>query len=168
MSRTTRIHWVVLFLGLILAVTAGCMEEVDVDPQPGSGSIDITGERTVNETGFFMDGTVHFDLAVDEPVRFENVTLCAFNERGRVLVERDLGTFIPASDATPFSVHSDSPPAYITVDHPNFRQFDRFSTETFVRVENGTNPSYRHSSDYLEEIQDEFPYPRNDMKGQCG
>lgn len=160
--------WVVILATVALVITAGCTNESYPEPKAGFGTIDIDGDRSVNETGFFMDGTIYFDLNIDESTQFKSVMLCAYDQGGNVLAEDELGNFTAPSDKSPFSIHSDNPPMYITVDHPQFREFESLGTETFVRINNGTDPSYRHESDYLEDIQDDFLYPRNDMMGQCG
>lgn len=168
MITATRSRQIAMFAMVALVITAGCVNESYPEPKAGFGTIDIDGDRVVNATGFFMTGSVDFHLNIQDSVQFESVMLCAYNEGGNVLAEDELGNFTVPSDESPFSIHTDHPPMYITVDHPHFRGFESLGTETFVRIDNGTDPSYRHESDYLEDVQDDFPYPRNDMMGQCG
>lgn len=122
----------------------------------------------MNESGFHFDGHVNFRLSTDEPRTFEGAMICGYTETGEQLFSQELGSLTTPFDTAPISVHSDQVPAYITVDHPRFRDYDGFSPETYVRISDGTSPSYRHTSKYLEEVQREFPYPRSDLGGECG
>lgn len=133
-----------------------------MDPRPGTGHIGIQLDH-YNESGFY-NGTIHFSLAASESVTFENVKLCLYDSNGTVLAEENLGTFSPPSASSPFEVRSGQIAEYIVVDHPNFRDYPDFGPGLYVWV----GDHYRDLGGYLDEAQDDFSYPRNNMMGQCG
>lgn len=133
-----------------------------MDPRPGTGHISIQLDH-YNESGFY-NGTIHFSLATSESVTFENVTLCMYDSNGTVLAEESLGTFSTPSASSTFEVRSGQVVKYIVVDHPRFRDYSEFGPGLYVWADD----HYRDVGGYLDQAQDDFPYPRNDMKGRCG
>ena len=147
---------------VILSIAiAGCVSG-ETDPGPGAGYTDLQLDY-YNESGFY-NGSVYFNVATTEDIEFQGVMLCFYDTGGDILAEENLGTFRPPASNATFQVNVGEIAHYIVIDHPKFREYGKLDLSLYVWADD----HYRDEGGYLEDQQDEFPYPRNDMDGQCG
>ncbi len=148
-------------LGLVI-VLSGCVE-TDVEPRPGSGHVEMN-LYTYSNDEFVTNGTVGIELSVEDTVRFENLTACAYDERGRLLTSTNLGTYHMPRTQKNISITTERKPRYVIVDHPGFREFDGLVAGIFhIR-----NNSLRQTGGNPDEYIQEFEYRPPTEPGECG
>lgn len=149
------------FLVVVLLLMAGCSGG-EVDPGPGSGL--IQNDLELHEVGgsFVINGSVDFDLAVDQSEEFSQVTVCAYDQNGTLVGTTEIGTFTTPSDSAEVEMELDGRPRYVLVEHPKFYTYEDLSrviSDFGERREIAARPE-----DYMADID----YRRPTEAGKCG
>jgi len=102
-------------------------------------------------------------------VNYNNLQLCAYDRNGTLLQREPLGTIStnpPPELYKTFRVNLTVQirPHYLIVDHPRLRNDSRFFNQ--IRYWNGETYTLTYES--LDEIQNQFEWPRTNETGTCG
>lgn len=148
-------------LFVILLLTVGCVGG-EVDPRPGSGLLQSDLELRESNGSFEINGSVDFDLAVDQSEEFTQVMVCAYDQNGTLVGNTDIGTFTTPSDSAEVEMELDGRPRYILVEHPKFYAYDELSR---VIIDFGER---REIAARPEKYMADIDYQRPTEAGECG
>lgn len=166
----------VVAAGLFLIYSEGNQGPESSNTESDDGKASQTALISVTPKEFNQAGE-NVSLPVDVFVQirgypelsYDDVQLCFYSEGGEILAQEPLGT-ISSPDTGQFSEYYEKSvelaqrPTYIIVDHPELRNDSRFQTEVRYWADGDRRVTYKP----LDEIQDEFDWPRTDEVGKCG
>lgn len=124
-----------ILLSIVLfACLAGCVSD-EADPQPSF--IDGRYLELENDGEFTVTGPIYYSATATQSIEFEDVAVCAFDDRGNVLASESIDALHPNESHYDISLAMREQPRYIIADHPRFSEYDFDTAITLV-----TNTSY--------------------------
>lgn len=147
----------ILLVIVLCACLAGCASD-DVEPQPSF--IDGRFLELEDDGEYTVTGPIYYSATATESVEFEDVAVCAFDDRGNVLASDSIDVLRSNESRYNISLTMNEQPRYIVADHPRFAEYDFDSSITLV-----TNTSYTLIGP--RDI-DNLTYRHPAEPGQCG
>jgi len=154
-------------------MTSSAMTTDDGGKAPHEASIDISPRGFDTSVESPNDTTMRPRIAITirgrGSVNYENILLCAYDASGTLLQQRSLGDITTNASKDFYKIIRpnltvQTRPQYLIVDHPRLRNDSIFSTVT--RYWEGDGYGIVHQS--LDEIQNQFEWPRTNQTGKCG
>lgn len=147
-----------ILLSIVLfACLAGCASD-EAEPQPSF--IDGRYLELGDDGEFTVTGPIYYSATATQSVEFEDVAVCAFDDKGNVLASESIDVLHPNESRYNISLAMREQPRYIIADHPRFAEYDLSIKITVVK-----NTSKAHQ---WPRFIDDFTYQSPPEPGQCG